>query len=199
MRGRERGTCTVTGCDVPHVAKGYCDRHYRRWRRGQEVTAEPLTRADRLQWLADLAVDPPDDCVEWPWSRRRNGYGLLSVGRYFIAASHLALEASGRPKPGAPRDNALHSCDNPPCVNPRHLRWGTSADNAQERRDRGRQSSRKGTANGRAIIDQAKADEIRAVRASEGLTYREIGLRYGVSASAVAFVVKGLRWNDNAA
>lgn len=45
---------------------------------------------------------------------------------------HLSMEADGRPRPPAPANNALHSCDNKGCWNPGHLRWGTSADNARD-------------------------------------------------------------------
>jgi hypothetical protein len=36
---------------------------------------------------------------------------------------------------------ALHSCDNPPCCNPKHLRWGTQQENVQDIFKRGRRRS----------------------------------------------------------
>jgi len=30
--------CTVDGCDLPHMAKGYCSTHYNRLARGRMVT-----------------------------------------------------------------------------------------------------------------------------------------------------------------
>jgi hypothetical protein len=30
-----KGPCKQDGCERPSVGKGYCDRHYRQWRRGE--------------------------------------------------------------------------------------------------------------------------------------------------------------------
>ena len=46
--------------------------------------------------------------------------------------------------------NVLHSCDNPRCVNPEHLRQGTQADNARDASIRGR------TANGNTHLTHCK-------------------------------------------
>jgi hypothetical protein len=77
-------------------------------------------------------IGESDEC--WPWlgSRTVNGYGRLG-NRY---AHRLVYEQEVGPIPDGL--NVLHSCDNPPCVNPRHLRVGTQADNARDALERGR-------------------------------------------------------------
>lgn len=68
----------------------------------------------------------PDECWLWTGARNDRGYGQLSTRK----ATHVALELAGNLRPvGA---LALHSCDNPPCCNPNHLRWGTDAENAAD-------------------------------------------------------------------
>lgn len=66
------------------------------------------------------------DCWVWTGATTHRGYGRL----WRRMATHIALEADGRPQPEGLF--ALHSCDNPPCCNPAHLRWGTHADNMQD-------------------------------------------------------------------
>jgi hypothetical protein len=74
----------------------------------------------------------------WLWTgSKTNGYGCIMLRKGRSAkATHLALEFVGKPRPeGA---FALHSCDNPACVNPAHLRWGTHAENMNDMKIRGR-------------------------------------------------------------
>lgn len=53
-----------------------------------------------------------------------------------MRATHQALIVHGTAVPY--RAMVLHSCNNPPCVNPAHLRVGSALDNADDMRRSGR-------------------------------------------------------------
>jgi hypothetical protein len=89
----------------------------------------------------------------------------------------------------------LHHCDNPPCVNPAHLRLGTNDENMADMKARGRSRNgqKKGTHNPHARIDEATVHEIRRLR-MEGMTYRGIQAQLGLSNGCVSGVILGTRW-----
>lgn len=79
----------------------------------------------------------PDEC--WPWKAGNDGifgYGHMRCNGPLKKASHISLELDGRPRVAGL--DALHSCDNPPCVNPAHLRWGTKFENMADMVERNR-------------------------------------------------------------
>lgn len=86
--------------------------------------------ADNRFWM-HVDRRGPAEC--WPWSGSvlRDGRGVISVHGKNVTAPRIALIENGNPPPfvGA---MACHTCDNPNCVNPAHLWWGTTQDNARD-------------------------------------------------------------------
>lgn len=78
-------------------------------------------------------------CWEWRGARTKSGYGQIQVTGVGVRLAHRLSHAiaSGRDPVGR---LVLHSCDNPPCVNPQHLRDGTHSENMRDAISRGRKT-----------------------------------------------------------
>ena len=105
-----------------------------------------ITQTDKMRFYTKIAK--VGDCHIWQASKRPAGYGIFSLQGVHYSAHRIAYalaypEVEGvmldkRPAKGMRSDYVLHSCDVPSCVNPDHLRLGTSQDNARDASKRGR-------------------------------------------------------------
>lgn len=92
------------------------------------------------RFWARVMVAGPEDC--WPWTGEVNnqGYGRLCIYVDGARRRHLvhrfALTLAGEVL--HPGSVVMHSCDNPPCVNPAHLSVGSQLDNMRDAKVKGR-------------------------------------------------------------
>jgi hypothetical protein len=134
------------------------------------------------------------DCLEWRRARTPAGYGALRHKGRFLYAHRVAWEIENGPIPDGL--HVLHSCDNPPCCNPAHLRIGTHADNVGDMHERGRARScgLAGERHPMARLTETQVAEIRARYAAGGVTQYELAPEYGISQAHLSKVVSGKNW-----
>lgn len=97
------------------------------------------------RFLAKVDVRGEDEC--WPWLGycQSSGHPRFGIAKgKTVSANRFAYELWVEPIPEGL--GILHSCDNPPCCNPKHLRPGTQKQNTADWLERqGHHNSRKTT------------------------------------------------------
>ena len=87
-------------------------------------------------------VEQQGECIVMVKNIRRDGYSRVTIShkRRVLAHRHSWAYANEVAIDNIPEGMwVLHSCDNPPCVNPNHLRIGTPKENNEDMMSRGRQ------------------------------------------------------------
>jgi hypothetical protein len=162
-------------------------------RTGQRLCSRTCAMASRGRSIQSRFYDffspgEPDDC--WPWRGTiHRGYGVIGDrnNRQYLA-HRLSYEIHKGPIP-----NGLyvcHACDNPPCVNPRHLWIGDDAANQRDKALKGR--APRGERHHRAKLT---ADDVRAIRRLYPQSSQtEIAARYRMNQTVISDIVRGASW-----
>lgn len=138
-------------------------------------------------------VDRRESDEYWLWTAGMGsqGYGQFGGGRRKYGAHRVAwcLENGVDFQALPPTTVIRHTCDNPPCCNPAHLRSGTKADNSRDMVQRGRSTA--GERNPRAKLTD---DDVREIREATGVSQRRLADRYGVKQGLIGLIIRRKIW-----
>ena len=144
---------------------------------------EPLE--ERFWRKVRIAGD--DECWEWTARKRKSGYGAFTVNfKSRVLAHRLAYELAYGEHPG--KLCVCHHCDNPGCVNPRHLFLGTHQDNSDDAGAKGRVAREFRLPQTKLSDQQVK--EVRR-RLLSGERQQDVADAYGVSRGYVSLIHRG--------
>ncbi len=187
----EKKICGVEGCGNPQHARGYCGKHnYKFVKYGDPLAGRRgASPGEPLRWIEAHVGHQDDGCLLWPFEIGRTGYGTVRHKDKRRVASRVMCEMAH----GAPNDPAMdaaHSCHNPPCCNPRHLRWATRSENNLDMAENG--TAMRGE---KVVFSKLTEADIHEIRSLEGtMRQQDIADRFGVNATAVSRILSGKRW-----
>jgi hypothetical protein len=187
--------CQYSECQNEQKAKGFCQKHYVRFRLYGSVEPKSFDHEPiEIRFWKCVDKKGDDDCWFWQRPASSNGYGRIRVRETGKEESaHRVSWWMHNERQEIPKGMVvMHSCDNKLCVNPAHLSLGSAKDNTQDmiRKGRAKYVSFTGSKNGNALLDDAKVIFIK----TSDLKHTEVAKLLGVSASCVADVRKGRSW-----
>jgi hypothetical protein len=176
--------CVIEGCDRPARALGWCRSHRWRFLQHGDPLAGRVTPGLPAESIARAILYQGDDCLAWPYASKQGGYGKLK--RRLV--THIVCEAVYGPKPSAKHEVA-HACRNPPCINPRHLRWDTRKGNLTDKRLHGTHA-RGEQVNGARLTPK----DVIAIRSQPNRSHADLAREYSVSLSNIWAIRNRRNW-----
>lgn len=185
--------CTIPHCGNKHLARGWCAKHYQRWKHH----GDPL--AGRLSPIQNVSERLPKrskanlitGCIEWQGAYGHNGYGLTKYEKKMVGTHRLAWILAFGPIPEGMC--VLHRCDNRKCTNVDHLFLGTIQDNIIDKTHKDRQA--KGSKNGNAKLSAPKVKMIRKLHRTGRYTYAQLADRYRMHRTTISDIANRKIWN----
>ena len=139
-------------------------------------------------------VDTTGPCWVWRGATGDFGYGLFNVNKVCEKAHRFSYRVFNGEIPEG--QFVCHLCDNPSCVNPRHLWIGDAQANAIDRNTKGRAAPCGGENNGFSVLteEQVRYAKRHYIPRDPMFGASALARKFGVSNSAVGAAIRGQNW-----
>lgn len=189
--------CSVEGCGkAASRPQSYCEGHYWRWKKyGDSFDRGPVRKRAKHgeipELLNALIKSDSNECILWPHTKTKGGYGECYVdGHHWLVHRYICVARHGAP-PSASHE-AAHSCHQPSCANPNHLRWATPKQNQADRALNG--TLGRGEAHVGAKLTRSDVINIRRLVSQADRSPKDIGVQFGVSPTLVRRIRDRKAW-----
>lgn len=184
--------CRIEGCErEPRPGRRICNAC-------EHATArygDPHARAPRVgkgqRLLAELLLIETDECITWPLHTVK-GYGYVRRDGRDVGVHVIACEHRHGPPP-SPRHEVAHSCiEMRACLNYRHLRWATRAENVADMIEH--DTIARGERRPGHKLTEDAVREIRERYARGGITQAALAAEFDVSAITIHDCITRRTW-----
>lgn len=161
-----------------------------------------MAKRNRMEdfWKYVNVIDE-NSCWEWQGEKVVKGYGRFYIGQKRFVASRYCYDNFVEKI----KDTTLqvcHKCDNPSCVNPKHLFLGTPQDNTKDMVSKGRnfivpKELRKfpaGENNGNSTLTEKDVLEIRNKYVPFQYGAQTLAKEYGINKKTVQSILRRNTW-----
>lgn len=156
---------------------------------GKKFTKKEYEEAAKKRF--DESYEVINGC--WVWQRRltvKGGYAYMSVANKDCRAHRYSYERFvGKIPKGM---LVCHKCDNPACVNPKHLWIGTAQDNTDDMIKKGRQKFKVGETAWACKLTEKQVLEIYKSNKS----HADLGRQYNINITSVMRIRNGKTWKS---
>ena len=183
--------CKYEDCKKPMDVNNYsiwCTMHRNRLYKGIDMDKPTQTHRTGMSAYDNVMsqVVEVGECLEFTGFIAANGYGRVETKDTGEVSAHRVVAAHHL---GESNKIVLHSCDNPKCVNIKHLRYGTHKENGEDKSVRLRQP--RGEENPKSYLTEREVLEIFRDKRPSRLT----ALDFGCSAKTVRNIRNGTTWS----
>lgn len=133
-------------------------------------------------------------CIEHTQRGDRAGYGSYRYGGKAHRA-HRVVYAKTNGLDIDTMPNVLHACDNPRCINPKHLTLGTHKDNMDDRDRKGRVTNGNAHYLAKLTSEAVRMLRLRYVRGCRINGVQALAREFGVSAGTMSLALSGSTWS----
>lgn len=128
--------------------------------RSMTVKYEQIKEIEDKFW-GKVKITSEEDCWEWQSYCGKDGYARVQFrvnGNKLHERGHRVSTCLELKRDIEDTEVVRHSCDNPPCVNPNHLKVGNHYENVMDRVKRGRSAT--GEENGKSQLTRKQVSRV---------------------------------------
>lgn len=123
-------------------------------------------------------------CKLFTGCKDKNGYGRVWVPKHKkVIGAHRAAYEEHHNVVLSSEEQVLHTCDNPPCIEPTHLFLGSHLENMKDKSAKGRQAQ--GEGHGMVTQSDDVVEQCRAMYTGKRGELTQLARRFGVSVATV--------------